>query len=281
MRTLQRASCTKATRAYPDWDRHWQIIEEHRVNAYYTAPTLIRSFVKVGPEYPAKHDLSSLRLLGTVGEPINPEAWLWYWRHIGGERCPIVDTWWQTETGGILITPLPGLTDLKPGSATVPFPGIQADILDEAGEPVPRGSGGFLVVKHPWPGMFRTLWEDDERYVDAYFSKYDPSIYVVGDGAKQDDDGYFWIMGRIDDVINVSGHRLSTTEDRVDPGRACGGRRGCSDRCRRPRSRPSDRLLRPPQGQPRAVSRAGRGAPPVRWREDRQDRSTSRGALRR
>ena len=197
---------------YPDWDRHWEIIEEHHVNAYYTAPTLIRSFVKVGPEYPAKHDLSSLRLLGTVGEPINPEAWLWYWRYIGQERCPIVDTWWQTETGGILISPLPGVTDLKPGSATVPFPGIQADILDEAGDPVPRGSGGFLVVKHPWPGMFRTLWEDDERYADAYFSKYDPSIYVVGDGAKQDDDGYFWIMGRIDDVINVSGHRLSTTE---------------------------------------------------------------------
>ena len=198
--------------AYPDWDRHWQIIEKYRVNAYYTAPTLIRSFVKVGPEYPARHDLSSLRLLGTVGEPINPEAWLWYWRHIGGERCPIVDTWWQTETGGILITPLPGVTDLKPGSATVPFPGIQADILDEAGDPVPQGSGGFLVVKHPWPGMFRTLWEDDERYQEAYFSKYDPSIYVVGDGAKQDADGYFWIMGRIDDVINVSGHRLSTTE---------------------------------------------------------------------
>jgi acetyl-CoA synthetase len=198
--------------AYPDWDRHWQIVESYGVSAYYTAPTLIRSFVKVGPEYPAKHDLSSLRLLGTVGEPINPEAWLWYWRHIGQERCPIVDTWWQTETGGILITPLPGVTELKPGSATVPFPGIEADILDEAGNSVPRGSGGFLVVKKPWPGIFRTLWEDDERYVDAYFSKYEPSVYVVGDGAKQDDDGYFWIMGRIDDVINVAGHRLSTTE---------------------------------------------------------------------
>ncbi len=198
--------------ACPDWDRHWEVIEKYRVTAYYTAPTLIRSFVKAGPEYPAKHDLSSLRLLGTVGEPINPEAWLWYWRYIGGERCPIVDTWWQTETGGILITPLPGVTELKPGSATVPFPGIQADILDEAGEPVVRGSGGFLVVKNPWPGMFRTLWQDDERYVEAYFSKYEPSIYVVGDAAKQDDDGYFWIMGRIDDVINVAGHRLSTTE---------------------------------------------------------------------
>ncbi len=198
--------------AFPDWDRHWQIVERYRVNSYYTAPTLIRSFVKVGPEYPERHDLSSLRLLGTVGEPINPEAWVWYWKFIGGERCPIVDTWWQTENGGILITPLPGVTTLKPGSATVPFPGIKPEILDEQGNPVERGQGGFLTVRRPWPGMFRTLWNDDERYVDTYFSKYGPETYFTGDGAKQDADGYFWLMGRIDDVINVAGHRLSTTE---------------------------------------------------------------------
>jgi acetyl-CoA synthetase len=198
--------------AYPDWDRHWQIVERYGVTSYYTAPTLIRSFVKVGPEYPARHDLSSLRLLGTVGEPINPEAWVWYWKYIGGERCPIVDTWWQTETGGILITPLPGITTLKPGSATVPFPGIKPEIVDEQGNPVEQGQGGFLTMRRPWPGMFRTLWGDDERYVDTYFSKYGPEAYFTGDGAKQDTDGYYWLMGRIDDVINVAGHRLSTTE---------------------------------------------------------------------
>jgi acetyl-CoA synthetase len=198
--------------AYPDWDRHWEIVERYKVSSYYTAPTLIRSFVKMGDDYPARHDLSSLRLLGTVGEPINPEAWVWYWKVIGQERCPVVDTWWQTETGGILITPLPGLTTLKPGSATVPFPGIKPAILDEQGDPVPPGQGGFLTVKHPWPGMFRTLWEDDERYVSNYFSKYGPEMYFTGDGAKQDSDGYYWLMGRIDDVINVAGHRLSTTE---------------------------------------------------------------------
>ena len=198
--------------AYPDWDRHWEIVEHYGVTSYYTAPTLIRSFVKMGPEYPGRHDLSSLRVLGSVGEPINPEAWLWYWRYVGGERCPIVDTWWQTETGGILITPLPGITNLKPGSATVPFPGIKPEILDERGNPVPRGQGGFLTLRRPWPGMFRTLWGDDERYVSTYFSAYDTDTYFTGDGAKQDEDGYFWLMGRIDDVINVAGHRLSTTE---------------------------------------------------------------------
>jgi acetyl-CoA synthetase len=198
--------------AYPDWDRHWEIVERYGVNSYYTAPTLIRSFVKMGEEYPKRHDLSSLRLLGTVGEPINPEAWLWYWKVIGGERCPIVDTWWQTENGGILITPLPGVTTLKPGSATVPFPGIKPEILDEQGDPVPAGQGGFLTIRRPWPGMFRTLWQDDERYVQTYCSRYGPDTYFTGDGAKQDADGYFWLMGRIDDVINVAGHRLSTTE---------------------------------------------------------------------
>jgi acetyl-CoA synthetase len=198
--------------AYPDWDRHWEIVERYRVNSYYTAPTLIRAFVKVGEEYPRRHDLSSLRLLGTVGEPINPEAWLWYSNVIGQGRCPIVDTWWQTENGGILITPLPGVVTTKPGSATIPFPGIKPEVVDEQGNPVAPGQGGYLVIKRPWPGMFRTLWGDDERYVATYFSRYGPDVYFTGDGARQDEDGYFWLMGRIDDVINVAGHRLSTTE---------------------------------------------------------------------
>ncbi len=198
--------------AYPDWDRHWGIVARYGVTSYYTAPTLIRAFVKMGEGYPRRHDLSSLRVLGTVGEPINPEAWLWYHRVVGGERCPIVDTWWQTETGGILITPLPGVVATKPGSATIPFPGIRPEIVDESGKPVPRGQGGFLVLTRPWPGMFRTLWGDDDRYVETYFSRFGPDVYVTGDGARQDEDGYFWLMGRIDDVINVAGHRLSTTE---------------------------------------------------------------------
>jgi acetyl-CoA synthetase len=198
--------------AFPAIDRHWEIVERYRVTQYYTAPTLIRAFIKAGPEHPEAHDLSSLKLLGTVGEPINPEAWVWYWKYIGGERCPIVDTWWQTETGGILITPLPGVTTLKPGTATEPFPGIQPAILDERGNEVPQGQGGYLVLKRPWPGIFRTLWNDDERYVSNYFSRYGESIYFAGDGAKQDDDGYYWLLGRIDDVMNVSGHRLSTIE---------------------------------------------------------------------
>jgi acetyl-CoA synthetase len=197
---------------YPDVDRHWAIIEQYKVTQYYTAPTLIRAFIKSGPEPVERHDLSSLKLLGTVGEPINPEAWLWYWKYVGGERCPVMDTWWQTETGGILISPLPGVTTLKPGSATTPMPGIEPAILDEQGREVPPGQGGFLVIKKPWPGIFRTLWDDDERYVSNYFSKYGPDTYFVGDGARQDEDGYYWLLGRIDDVMNVSGHRLSTIE---------------------------------------------------------------------
>jgi acetyl-CoA synthetase len=197
---------------FPGPDRHWQIVRRYGVTQYYTAPTLIRAFVKSGPDHPARHDLSSLRLLGTVGEPINPEAWLWYWKYIGGERCPIVDTWWQTETGGILISPLPGVTTTKPGSATRPLPGIEADVVDEGGRPVEQGRGGYLVIKKPWPGMFRTLYGDDERYVATYFSRFGPDTYFPGDGARQDDDGDFWLLGRIDDVMNVSGHRLSTIE---------------------------------------------------------------------
>ncbi len=197
---------------YPTAERHWEIVERYGVTQYYTAPTLIRAFVKAGAELPARHELGSLRLLGTVGEPINPEAWVWYWKHVGGGRCPVVDTWWQTETGGILITPLPGLTTLKPGSATRPFPGIRPEVVDEHGEPVPKGRGGYLVIKRPWPGIFRTLYGDDDRYVSNYFSRFGPETYFAGDGARVDEDGYLWLMGRIDDVMNVSGHRLSTTE---------------------------------------------------------------------
>jgi acetyl-CoA synthetase len=197
---------------FPDKDRWWSLAEKHRVTILYTAPTAIRSFMKWGPGYPAKHDLSSLRLLGTVGEPINPEAWMWYYAHIGGERCPIVDTWWQTETGMILISPLPGVTKLKPGSATRPFPGIEADVVNEQGESVPPTTGGSLVLRRPWPAQFRTIYNDPDRYVDTYFSRFGQDVYVTGDGAKRDEDGYFWLLGRIDDVMNVAGHRLSTYE---------------------------------------------------------------------
>ncbi len=197
---------------FPDKDRWWSIVEKYRATILYTAPTAIRAFMRWGTEFPAKRDLSSLRLLGSVGEPINPEAWVWYWKYIGSEKCPVVDTWWQTETGAILITPLPGITSLKPGSATLPFPGIDADVYDERGNSVPLGGGGYLVLKHPWPGIARTIWGDPDRYVDTYFGKYGPDTYVAGDGAKRDEDGYYWLLGRIDDVMNVAGHRLSTYE---------------------------------------------------------------------
>jgi acetyl-CoA synthetase len=196
---------------HPEPDRFWDIIERHQVNIFYTAPTAIRAFLKWGEQWPLKHDLSSLRLLGTVGEPINPEAWMWYHKVIGKERCPIVDTWWQTETGAIMISPLPGATPTKPGSATKPFPGIEADVMTREGVPVGANEGGYLVIKRPWPSMLRTIWGDDERYREQYWSQID-NIYFAGDGARCDQDGYFWIMGRIDDVINVSGHRLGTAE---------------------------------------------------------------------
>jgi len=195
----------------PGKDRLWEIVEKYKVSILYTAPTAIRAFMKWGDEFPGGHDLSSLRLLGTVGEPINPEAWIWYQQVIGGGTCPIVDTWWQTETGAIMITPLPGVVATKPGSATFPFPGIKADIFDESGEPVPLGGGGYLVLKRPWPSMLRTIYGDPDRYVDTYWSRYD-GVYFAGDGCKRDDDGYFWLLGRVDDVMNVSGHRISTTE---------------------------------------------------------------------
>ena len=195
---------------HPGNDRFWDIVERYGVTILYTAPTAIRTFMKWGPEEPAKHDLSSLRLLGSVGEPINPEAWMWYHTHIGGGRCPIVDTWWQTETGGIMISPLPGATTTKPGSATFPIPGVSAEVVDDAGERVERG-GGYLTLTRPWPGMLRGIWGDPERYAETYWSRY-PGRYFAGDGAKLDDDGYLWLLGRVDDVMNVSGHRISTTE---------------------------------------------------------------------
>ncbi len=196
---------------YPAEDRWWEIIERYKVSIFYTAPTAIRACMKWGSEHPEKHDLSSLRLLGTVGEPINPRAWLWYHEVIGGGRCPIVDTWWQTETGGIMIAPLPGLTTTKPGSATVPFPGIEAKIYTESGEEIEEGAG-ILVLTRPWPSMARTLYKEDDRFIETYWDRFGRDTYLVGDAARKDEDGYFWIVGRIDDVINVSGHRLSTME---------------------------------------------------------------------
>ena len=196
---------------HPEPDRFWRIIDRHRVSIFYTAPTAIRAFVRWGEQWPRKHSLDSLRLLGSVGEPINPEAWMWYHTVIGKERCPIVDTWWQTETGGIMITPLPGVTPTKPGSATRPFFGVVPEIVDKDGNPVPRGEGGYLVIRRPWPGMLRTVWRDPERYVEQYWKRF-PGFYFTGDGARCDADGYHWIMGRVDDVINVAGHRLGTME---------------------------------------------------------------------
>ena len=211
---LQNGATSLMYEGAPNWpepDRFWKIIERHKVNVFYTAPTAIRSFMKWGERWPRRYTMESLRLLGTVGEPINPEAWMWYQQVIGRGRCPIVDTWWQTETGMIMITPLPGATPTKPGSATRPFPGVIPDVVNRQGEPVPLGSGGYLVIKQPWPAMFRTIYGDPHRYVKQYWSDI-PGVYFTGDGARRDKDGYYWILGRVDDVINVSGHRLSTME---------------------------------------------------------------------
>jgi len=196
---------------WPEPDRFWRLISKYGVTILYTAPTAIRAFMKWGVEWPQKHDLSSLRLLGTVGEPINPEAWMWYHEYIGGKRCPIVDTWWQTETGGIMITPLPGATPTKPGSATLPFFGVQPEVVDDKGNGVPRNSGGKLVIRKPWPSMLRGIWGDKQRFKETYWSEVKGS-YFTGDGCRQDEDGYFWIVGRIDDVLNVAGHRIGTAE---------------------------------------------------------------------
>ena len=195
----------------PHKGRFWELVQKYRISILYTAPTAIRTFAKWGDDIPATFDLSSLRLLGTVGEPINPEAWMWYRKHIGGERCPIVDTWWQTETGSIMISPLPGVTATKPGSAMTPLPGIVADVVDDTGTSVPPGGGGFLVLREPWPSMLRTVWGDDQRFIDTYWSRFD-GLYFAGDGAKRDEDGDIWLLGRVDDVMLVSGHNISTTE---------------------------------------------------------------------
>ena len=196
---------------WPENDRFWKIVDDHKVTVFYTAPTAIRAFIKWGDAFVRRHSLASLRLLGTVGEPINPEAWMWYQREIGHDRCPIVDTWWQTETGAILIAPIPGAVPTKPGSATRPFFGIVPEVVTKFGDPVPPGQGGLLVIRKPWPSMARTIWGDPERYQKAYFSEL-PGAYMTGDGARCDEDGYYWLMGRVDDVINVSGHRLGTME---------------------------------------------------------------------
>jgi acetyl-CoA synthetase len=201
----------EGTPDFPDKDRWWAIVERYKVDILYTAPTAIRSHMKWGPEYAERHDLSSLRLLGSVGEPINPEAWVWYREHIGGDRCPVVDTWWQTETGMILITPLPGVTTVKPGSATQPFPGIEVAVVNDRAEEVPPGGGGYLVLKRPWPAMLRGIYKDHDRFVETYWSRF-PGLYFAGDGARVDEDGDFWLLGRVDDVMNVSGHRISTIE---------------------------------------------------------------------
>jgi acetyl-CoA synthetase len=203
----------EGTPDYPDKDRFWAVIAKYNVTILYTAPTAIRTFMKWGPEYPQRHNMSSLRLLGSVGEPINPEAWIWYHHFIGGDRCPVVDTWWQTETGMILISPLPGLTTTKPGSATFPYPGVFADVVNEKGESVPLGGGGYIVITKPWPAMLRSLWNDHERYLSTYWSKFPKhNYYFPADGCKRDEEGYYWLLGRVDDVMNVSGHRISTTE---------------------------------------------------------------------
>ncbi|HSM79420.1 MAG TPA: acetate--CoA ligase, partial [Bryobacteraceae bacterium] len=211
---LQTGATTLMYEGAPTWpepDRFWQIVERHKVTILYTAPTAIRAFMRLGEQWPKKHEMKSLRLLGSVGEPINPEAWMWYREQIGRNRCPVVDTWWQTETGMIMISPLPGATPTKPGSATRPLPGVAADVVTRDGTSVPPGGGGYLVIKHPWPAMLRTIYGDPARYEQQYWSQI-PGIYFTGDGARRDEDGYFWVMGRIDDVINVSGHRLSTME---------------------------------------------------------------------
>jgi acetyl-CoA synthetase len=196
---------------YPDWGRFWRMIEKHGVTILYTAPTAIRAFMRQGDEWPAKSDLSSLRLLGTVGEPINPEAWIWYSRTIGGGRCPVVDTWWQTETGAIMMTTLPGATASKPGSTGLPFFGVVPDVVTKDGQSVPANHGGLLVLRQPWPSILRTVWGDDERFRRQYFSDVE-GCYFTGDGARRDEDGYYWVVGRIDDVLNVAGHRIGTAE---------------------------------------------------------------------
>ncbi len=258
---------------YPHQGIWWEIVERYRVSVLYCAPTAIRACIKWGAQWPNSHDLSSLRLLGSVGEPINPKAWLWYHKVIGGERCPIVDTWWQTETGAIMITPLPGITATKPGSATLPFPGVFAEVLDESsGEPIEEGQG-LLVLTRPWPSMLRTLYKEEERFIETYFRRFGRETYLVGDAARRDADGYFWVIGRIDDVVNVSGHRLSTAEVEsaivAHPDVAEAAVIGQHDED----TRPGDRRVRDAPGRPRGRRWHRRGHPRDSRRADRQVRS--------
>ena len=262
---------------FPEPDRWWSIIEKYKISILYCAPTAIRAFMKQGDAWPAKHDLGSLRLLGTVGEPINPEAWLWYRRVIGGDRCPVVDTWWQTETGMILITPLPGITTLRPGSATKPFPGIAAKVVDADGTEVADGSGGgYLVLTRPWPAMLRGIYKDPERFESTYWRRF-PGMYFAGDGCKVDSDGYYWLLGRVDDVMKIAGHRISTIEVEIGPG---GSSRGGGSRGRRA-ERPGDRrghlCLRHPEIAHHRERRARPGAARARREEDRGDRPAQDG----
>ena len=270
----------EGTPDFPDKDRFWSIVEKYKVTTFYTAPTAIRTFMKWGDEYPARHDLSSIRVMGTVGEPINPEAWVWYYQTIGGGRCPVVDTWWQTETGAIMISALPGATKLKPGSATFPLPGIGAGIVDDAGKPVGIPGGGYLVLERPWPSMLRGIWGDPERYRDTYWSRFEGK-YFAGDGAKRDDEGYFWLLGRVDDIMLVSGHNISTTEVEsalVDHPVGCRSRGGRQDRRH---DRPGDRRVRDPACGGGAARRAGRGAAQPRRRAHRADRQAEVDPLHR
>ncbi len=259
--------------AYPDKDIWWEIVERYGVTILYCAPTAIRTHVKWGPEHAGKHDLSSLRLLGTVGEPINPKAWLWYYKVIGGERCPIVDTWWQTETGGIMITTLPGAQAMKPGSAGTPLPGFAAAVLDEEGNEAERDTQGLLTLQRPWPGMLRTLYREEERFVETYFEKFGKETYLVGDASRQDPDGYFWVIGRVDDVINVSGHRLSTAEVESAVGLAPEGRRVRGDRPDRRGHGSGDLRVRDARGRSRGLRRVDRRDPRPRGPADRQVRA--------
>ncbi len=263
----------EGTPDFPDKDRWWDIVYRYGVTILYTAPTAIRAHMKWGPQYAAQHDLSSLRLLGSVGEPINPEAWIWYHEHVGGDRCPIVDTWWQTETGMILITPLPGVTTTKPGSATKPFPGVQAAVLDDQGERVEQG-GGYLVLERPWPAMTRGIYGDDARYRTTYWERF-PGLYFAGDGARIDEDGDFWLLGRVDDVMNVVRAPDLDDRGRVRARRPPQRRRGCSLRPLGRDDRPGDRRLRDAQERRRAVRGDARGAAEPRRPQDRR-RSRSR-----
>ena len=263
---------------YPDKDIWWELCERYGVTLFYTAPTAIRACMKWGEEYPGRHDLSKLRLLGSVGEPINPKAWVWYYHVIGGERCPVVDTWWQTETGAIMISPLPGITHCKPGSATHPLPGVVAAVVGEDGEELPRDRQGLLTLQEPWPSMLRTLYGDDDRYVSTYFEKFGPQTYFVGDASRQDEDHYFWVIGRVDDVLNVSGHRMSTAEIESavvsHPKVAECATIGADGRGHRP----DGRLLRDARGRPRGHRRARRRDPRARREEDRQARAARSGS---